>query len=358
MIDTPAALGPALFRAVLKSSQADFVVDEQLDITADGQGEHWLLHLRKSGLNTQQIVSALQEACSVREVDIGYCGLKDRQAVTRQWFTLRTALPIESVRQALQSFEQEAPEEASVELLAYHRHGRKLRHGAHRGNHFVITLRSIQAQDGLTTETMKQVVDQRIARIRQAGFPNYIGPQRFGMGGQNLQRARQWFRQPKRRTSRQQRSLWLSAARSDVFNRVCAARVSAGSWQTLLPGEPAILAGSRSYFDTQTVSQDELTTRLQSFDIHPSAPWWGRGASAASQDCAAFESQVLASCSELCDGLERAGLSQERRALRAVANDLSHEWLDDSTLRLSFHLSPGVFATTLLRELGDCLQAR
>ncbi len=67
-----------------------------------------------------------------------------------------------------------------------------------------------------------------------------------------------------------------------------------------------------------------------------------------------FEQQVLSLHTDLCAGLERGGLSQERRALRARAVDLQHAWLDDCSLELRFHLSPGIFATTLLRELGHC----
>jgi len=192
--------------------------------------------------------------------------------------------------------------------------------------------------------------------VMHSGFPNYIGPQRFGRGGQNLVRAKQWFRQPKKRTSRQQRSLWLSAVRSELFNQVCAARVENNTWQQILPGEPAALAGSRSFFDSDTDSAEELATRLANFDIHPSAPWWGRGRTLAKGACADFEASVLSEQGDLCAGLERAGLPQERRALRALAEGLQHEWLDEGTLRLSFHLSPGVFATTLLREFGLCTE--
>ncbi len=365
MTATPAALGPALFSASYKVHAPDFRVDEVLGIDADGAGEHWLLHIEKTATNTDEVVSLLEKAFSVNSADIGLSGMKDRHAVTTQWFTVRSPMPIDTLEQAMQAFNEqqasavdttEAASTKQLRLLHSARHSRKLRRGTHKANAFVILLRDVEAMPPLDDDTLASQVEQRLAQLQHCGFPNYIGPQRFGRGGQNLVRARQWFRQPKKRTSRQQRSLWLSAARSELFNRVCAARVENGSWQQLLEGEPAALAGSRSFFDSANDAPDELAARLSSFDIHPSAPWWGRGRALAKSACEEFEAAVLSDEADLCAGLERAGLPQERRALRACATDLRHEWLDPRTLQLSFHLSPGVFATTLLRELGLCAE--
>jgi len=252
---------------------------------------------------------------------------------------------------------------------------------------------------------------ERIELIKACGFPAYIGSQRFGHGAQNLRRAQQWFGKSSKRTSRQQRSLWLSAARSALFNVVCAARVRDGSWLHLMTGEPAMLDGTGSYFianvDDDRVedgvadghsgdfgesdlsgndlsgndlggndlsgndlggseagkvdagkseSDTSLNQRLASHDIHPTAPWWGRGRAPAKGECATYEDALLAPFSDLCAGLERAGLAQERRALRGVAQDLSVEWVSDSAIELRFSLAPGIFATSLLRELGSCTE--
>ncbi len=361
MTATPPALGPSLFTALYKVRVCDFRVDEVLDIEADGAGEHWLLHIEKTATNTDEVASLLERACSVGSADIGLSGMKDRHAVTTQWFSVRSPLPIEVIEQALQDFNEqqtaaEDPSGKQLRLLDSARHSRKLRRGTHSANAFVIVLRVVQAMAHIEADKLAASVEQRLEQLVQCGFPNYIGPQRFGRGGQNLVRARQWFRQPKKRTSRQQRSLWLSAARSELFNQVCSARVENDTWQQLLAGEPAALDGSRSFFDSDTDSAEDLAARLANFDIHPSAPWWGRGRTLAKADCAEFEAAVLSSEADLCAGLEKAGLPQERRALRARAADLQHEWLDERTLQLGFHLSPGVFATTLLREIGLCTE--
>lgn len=348
---TPPAHAPALFDATLKHQPADFIVDEQLDIAHEGHGEHLYLQIRKVGMNTQELVSLLEQVYNVRSQDVGFAGMKDRQARTTQWFSVTTP---EGAEPCVRALERSDSAHKSASVLNERRHTRKLRRGAHSGNRFVITLRQVQACREATGPAMPVAVAQRLECLSACGFPNYIGPQRFGRGGQNLQRARQWFRQPRKRATRQQRSLWLSAGRSAIFNAVCAERVRQGNWQTLLTGEPAILAGTHSFFDTEGVDRGELDERLGRFDIHPSAPWWGRGSTTAKGDCAALEGDILADFEDICAGLERAGLSQERRSLRAQVYDLSHQWVDADTLELTFSLSPGIFATTFLNELGRC----
>lgn len=351
-INTPAAWGSPLFNAVLKSEGCDFVVDEVLDIDMEGAGEHLYFHLKKSGMNTDELAQLLEKTYGVGSKDVGLAGMKDRHAITSQWFSVTSPSGSELLEAALADFN--TPEKEAT-ILKSIRHSRKLRHGAHKGNRFVITLRDVTPLDSQTHEQLVQSLALRVESIAHSGFPNYIGPQRFGFGGQNLVRARQWFKQPKKRTSRQQRSLWLSAARSAVFNAVCAKRVEAGNWQSLLPGEPAMLDGTRSFFET-AASDEELEVRLNAFDIHPSAPWWGRGRTPTSGACAEFEAQILCEFSDICVGLEKAGLSQERRSIRAMAQELEHQWLDEATLQLRFQLSPGLFATTLLSELGVCAE--
>ena len=291
------------------------------------------------------------------------------RAAARVALRVAGGAPAGSVRKRTAgSGEGRAGESGALRLLAATRHSRKLRRGTHVANRFAITLREVVPHGA--AETFEASLKVRLAQLAERGFPNYIGPQRFGRDARNVVRALAWFRQPKRRTSRLQRGLWLSAARSALFNRVCAARVAAGTWCELLPGEPVALAGSRSFFvpdDGAPAADGErtLAARLASGDVHPSAPWWGRGEAVSRGDCRTFEAAVLADDGALRDGLERAGLNQERRALRVLPRSLAGTWHPDAVpheapggrLELVFELPPGAFATTLLAELGDCRRA-
>ena len=398
IINPPAAHGPALLHGTRKQQASDFCVAEVLDIEFEGAGEHLYLQVEKSSINTDEVLKIIQECYGVGSADVGLCGLKDRHAVSTQWFSIRTPQASDDFEQTAQQFN--AQQESlwsekggylkTLRLVHSARHSRKLKRGAHRCNRFVLTLTGIKACKGFES-SLKSDVDKRIQTIAAQGFPSYIGAQRFGHGAQNLQRAKQWFARPRKRCSRQQRSLWFSSARSAIFNVVCAARVRDGSWRNLLEGEPAVLDGSRSFFTTGAESEygasegsdngpdyrsdnrtdnrsdnrsdpqaaneparnTSLDSRIAEFDIHPSAPWWGRGRSPATGICAEFEALQLQPYTDLCEALERGGLNQERRALRARATELTHRWKDEATLELSFSLSPGVFATTLLREIGN-----
>lgn len=329
----------SVVRAQVRSCPEDFQVDEELGFAPEGAGEHLLVRIRKRNLNTEQVARQLAHHAGIRVRDVGYCGLKDRVAVTSQWFSLW--LP-----------GQPDPDWSSVEnenlqLLEQVRHNRKLQRGALSQNRFKIVLRKVQGD--------RDEIEARLTTIKQQGVPNYFGEQRFGRNGNNLVAAEAMFG-GRRIKDRHLRSLYLSAARSYLFNEVLAARVQANNWQSILPGEAVMLAGSRSFFLCETVDQS-TRDRLAQGDIHPSGPLWGRGELPAQAEAGEIEYQVLSRYELFCSGIELAGMKQERRALRLLVNDLSWEWLAEGEeqgafhLQLHFALPAGTYATAVLREL-------
>ncbi len=327
----------------------DFRVDEDLGFSPSGEGEHSLLHIRKRNRNTDQIARQLARHAGVRARDVSYCGLKDRVAVTSQWFSVW--LP------GKEDPDWSSIEEDDLKILEQSRHLRKLQRGALQGNRFEIVLRKIQGAQG--------EIEKRLSQIKRQGVPNYFGEQRFGRDGGNLSSAQTMF-EGKRIKDRFLRGLYLSSARSFLFNEVLAERVRKGNWNTILPGEAIMLAGSRSYFVCDQVDE-EITQRLKDNDIHPSGPLWGRGELSAQGEVGELEKTVMASHSLFCEGLEKAGLKQERRALRLLVNDLQWTWLDEleqetshekrtPDLQLTFTLPAGAYATALLREIVSTIQ--
>ncbi len=328
---------PRLSKTVLNSATfrnkySDFKVIEDLGFEPDGQGEHLFLQIRKSGRNTAEVAERLARQAGIKALDVGYSGMKDKHAVTRQWFSLH--LPGKG--------DLQISDEEGMEILHHSRHNKKLRRGTHKGNTFEITLRDC------TGEQAEWQI--RLEKINAYGFPNYFAEQRFGRGFSNLNRAEKLFGEPKFRAKRQQRSLYLSAARSWLFNQVCAARLTAGNWDGAVNGELYILEGSRSFFSADDSETEKL--RYEAKDIHPSGPLWGRHKT--QQDpLYHYELSLLHNDEIFRLGLEQAGLKLERRALRALAHNLQWQWLDDSSLKLTFFLNKGCFATSLLRELTE-----
>jgi tRNA pseudouridine13 synthase len=305
-LNFPRAYSALQASADFRAQPEDFFVDEQLGFDLSGAGEHLCLHIEKRGQNTVWVAKHLAEWAGIKQMDVGYCGLKDRQAVTRQWFSLH--LPKSEL----------TPESLNIEgctILSFTRHEKKLRPGMHTANHFDIRLRNVDGE--------REPLSERFADIAQRGVPNYFGEQRFGFDGSNLQRAEEMLDVHARVWRERKNQFVVSAVRAYLFNQVLAERIRQDNWRVLLEGEPLDYA---------------------------SAPLWGRGRLSSQGVSQTLEMAVLESFAVWRDKLEHLGLQQERRALLLLPAAASATW-DSDDLLLSFQLPPGTYATAILREL-------
>ncbi|HET7127177.1 MAG TPA: tRNA pseudouridine(13) synthase TruD [Lysobacter sp.] len=337
----PRAHGAPVLRATIRTTPEDFFVGEIASFEPSGSGEHLLLAVEKRGMNTAFAAKRIAAWAGVAESAIGYAGLKDRHAVTRQRFSVWLPKKIAPDVESLQSDD--------LRVLEHTWHARKLPRGALAGNRFALLLRDVVGD--------RAEIDARLAAIRTRGIPNAFGVQRFGKEGGNLDKALAMF--AGRRMRREERSLLLSAARSALFNDVLARRIADGSWDRGVDdGEVWMLAGSHSVFGPEPMD-DALRARVAAFDIHPTGPSWGAGELRTSGALRALESEVAATLAggRVADGLVRAGLKQERRALRIAVPGLEWQWPGAGRLRLEFALHAGSYATALLHELGEVRDA-
>lgn len=332
---------PALTTGIIRRQPGDFRVDEILPYTAEGEGEHLWLQVEKTGENTDFVGRALARAIGVPPRGVGYAGLKDRHAVTTQWFS------VHAPKDPPADWQSGLP--PGVRILEATRGRRKIRTGSLSGNHFTIVLRDCQGD--------AQTLAGSLAALTAQGVPNYFGEQRFGRGRGNLDRAAALFEGRLREPDRKRRGLYLSAARSWVFNQVLDRRLREGSWDRLLDGELLMLDGTHSWFQAPVID-DTLRRRHAELDVHPTGPLWGEGALESTGAVAELEAAVAGEWQVLCAGLVAAGLRQERRALRLRLLDVQHTWLAADTLRLSFTLPAGAYATAVLRELGTLRDAQ
>ncbi len=327
----PAAHGTPVGSGALRTTPEDFIVREWLGFEADGEGDHWLLTVRKRGANTHWVAKQLGKLANIPPRDVGYAGLKDRNALTEQAFTVPVRSPVANWLGITGD---------GFEVVRAERHRRKLKRGALKGNDFEITIRDFSGERAAVTE--------RLAVIAAQGVPNYFGPQRFGHERSNLARAYAMF-SGVRIEDRFERGFALSAARAHVFNAVLAQRVASSTWNRLIAGDVANLDGSQSIF-VPAALDEVLIERCARLDIHPTGPLWGRGELPSTGEARELEGKVAATHAALCDGLARSGLDQERRPLRLRVQALSHEWRE-ADLVLRFRLGRGAFATTVLHEL-------
>ncbi len=297
----PAATG------ALRLSARDFRVDEELGFEPDGSGEHLYVRVRRSDRTTPQTQATLARCFGVAAMDVGYAGMKDRHAVTRQWFSIRAP-----------RFADAVPDDARITLEERIRHPRKLRPGDHCANRFEIVVGGVVGD-----------WDENLRRVAEGGFPNYFGEQRFGRRGANIDRAWTWVRAGRPACRRFVRGLHISTLRALIFNDVLGTRVRDGSWRTALDGEPGLAAGDG---------------RL------PTGPLWGRGRSPAGGVTLQRERVVVERRRQVAEALEFTGARQARRALVTVPGDLAWE-KTGADLHLRFVLPPGAYATCLLAEI-------
>lgn len=279
-------------RAVIRQSPADFRVTETLSNKPVGSGEHVYLDVTKTGANTAWVADRIAEFAGVRPLDVGYAGRKDRHAMTRQWFSVY--LPKSEPAWSSLTIE-------GVDLHQAVRHATKLRRGEIECNRFDITVRHEHLEP-----RQVQDVEHRLVSIRDSGFPNYFGPQRFGRYLHNLESADKLLRF--KRKARGDRGMLLSAARAWLFNL---------------------------YLSRQVGTADE----------HETGPLYGK-----SRDAQAGEEALSDVYAGWVAGLRRLGSKVGERKLMTMPRNM--QWTQaDEHLQIAFDLPAGSYATSLLSEV-------
>lgn len=341
-LDWHFALGEPLGSCLFKSRHEDFLVDELLPFEPEGEGEHLFLLIEKKGENTDWVAGLLAKFVGITRQSVSYAGRKDRYGITRQWFCV--SLPGKADPN-WDGFESD-----SIRIIRQARHRKKLKTGALKANDFCLTLRNVDAEP--------TQVEARLEQVAREGVPNYFGEQRFGHHGRNVEKAEAMLA-GQFRVNRNKRSVYLSAARSWLFNRVLSEKVGQRLWNQYMSGDVLGFPDSNSLiFDAP---DEDIMARLNRGDLSPTSPLWGRGLPKVTDQTLVFEQSVTAGFSSLCDGLERAGLQQERRINRLIPEQMSWSWgngPEDRSLVLQFRLPKGCFATSVLRELLSCYEER
>ena len=153
---------------VIKRYDEDFVVDEEPLYEPSGEGTHTYLRIEKRGLTTHAAIRQIATALGKKTSDIGFAGLKDAHGVTRQTVSVEhiDVPSLSSLRLR------------NISILAVRQHTNKLKLGHLAGNRFEIKIRDTVAEP---VERAGQILDV----LRTRGVPNYFGPQRFGVRGDN-----------------------------------------------------------------------------------------------------------------------------------------------------------------------------
>jgi len=328
----PFFLGAPSAAGVIRKNPEDFVVEEIPRVQPAGSGSHLWLWVEKRAANTEWVARELARAAGCAQRDVGYAGLKDRHAVSRQWFSLPVAA---NTQENLNNARID-----DVRILAGSLHTRKLKRGTLDGNRFRLRIRDFTGD--------KVQTDERLEQIRATGVPNYFGPQRFGNRGQNVEHGYRLLKDDAR-LPRHKKSIYLSAIRSFLFNQVLAERVSRGDWNSIIAGDLVMLDGTQSIFPCENPDAD-IEDRVKRLDIHPTGPMPGEKGARPTGLALEVEQAVLGNWPQLTEVLKAQRVQADRRSLRLYPAEL--EWtFGDGDLTLAFVLPPGSYATTVLREI-------
>ncbi|HOJ74563.1 MAG TPA: tRNA pseudouridine(13) synthase TruD [Phycisphaerae bacterium] len=384
---------------VIKQRPEDFVVDEVPLYEASGSGTHVYFRIEKVGLPTTQAVQEIARALGRQKYEIGYAGLKDADAVTRQTLSLEHVDPARV----------EALSVPGVKVLSVSRHTNKLKLGHHRGNRFTIKLRQVDAG---RVDDARSILDVLMRR----GVPNYFGPQRFGVRGDTWEigralvrkdfdealavmlgrpspvdrgkilEARQLFDRGEydaaaaawpymyrnerracrelartrgkafkalRAVDQQARRFYISAFQSMLFNQIVARRIE--TLDTLMAGDLAWRHPQGAVFRVEDVAKEQ--PRCDAFEISPTGPLFGHrmtepDGEPGRMERGLLEEENLGGVEWLEDGKRRT--PGGRRPLRFKPHDAGvTAGRDDAGdyIEVTFFLESGCYATTVLREI-------
>lgn len=316
---------------VFKASPEDFVVEEIPAYQPSGEGEHLFVWLEKRGRSTPEVAKALARHCGLEARWVSWAGLKDRQAITRQYL----CLPAKAGEPAITSFAS-----PGVQVLRWARHRNKLKAGHLQGNHFELVVRDVADRGALAAAA---------EALGQRGLPNAYGAQRFGARGDNAEQGRALLLAGGRHRDRVQRKLLLSAYQSALFNRLLGLRLERGLFARALQGDLLKKHDTFGEFRCEEPLVDQA--RLERFEVSPTGPMFGPEMTRASDEAGALEDEVLAADGVTLEAFAAGGDETRgtRRFLR-VPVAIEHEAIEGG-VRLRFTLPAGSYATAVLREL-------
>jgi len=314
-------------------SPETFTVEELPAYLPSGEGTHLFVWIEKRGLTTLDVIARVAGALGVNGRDVGYAGMKDRHALTRQWLSVPSVDPERALA---------IPGSPEWTIQQAVRHPHKLRLGHLRGNRFEVRL------EGEASEAELRALQDAVARVAAQGLPNQFGAQRFGSGGDNAAAGLALLRGERRERDRRRRRLLLSALQSAVFNRVLAQRAAAGPLTRLRTGDVLQKTDSGGLFVTTELDVDQ--PRVDRGEVVPTGPLPGGRETEPppGTEARALEDEAIAAVGATREDFARAGreLPGARRPLIVRAQDLTLHL--DPQPRLTFSLPAGAYATVLV----------
>jgi len=341
------------------SSPETFIVEEIAAYPPSGEGTHTFLWIEKRGLTTFDAIARIAAELKIAPRDVGYAGLKDRHALTRQWLSVPVPFALGTATDAIGD---------GLTVLVATAHPHKLRLGHLRGNRFEAVL------TGTASEAELAELATRFAALVATGVPNRFGAQRFGAGGDNAAAGLALLRGERRERDRRRRRLLLSALQSAVFNRALELRAATGDLAQVRIGDVLQKTESGGLFVSTDPAIDQ--ERVDRGEVVPTGPLPGGREIEPPPDtpARALEDEAIAAAGATREDFARAGRElpgARRPVLLKVSGDgesfsversagdgesfsaqgSAGDDLGTQAVRLRFSLPAGGYATVVIAAL-------
>jgi tRNA pseudouridine13 synthase len=185
-----------------KQSKDDFVVTEIPLYEFSNEGEHIIIKLRKKDLSTWNMIQIISNIIGCRSRDIGYAGLKDKNALTIQHISIH-----KNYLEEIKKFEHN-----KIKFLKITRHNNKIKIGHLKGNKFFIRLKRVFPKDA-------NILHNILEKITIYGIPNYFGFQRFGIDGDNYLKGKDIIDGKLKERDKKLYTMYLNSFQSMLFNQ-------------------------------------------------------------------------------------------------------------------------------------------
>ncbi|WP_283389817.1 tRNA pseudouridine(13) synthase TruD [Methanobrevibacter woesei] len=155
----------------IRNQYEDFYVEEIPDLIPTGEGPNVWIWIEKIGRTTLDVVLDIARDLHIDRKRMGFAGMKDKKARTRQWICI-------SNMDSEEQFEQVKSLSGQIyktDFLKVIRGRKKLRMGQLKGNKFRILIRDID-----DVEKSAEIASDILKQLEVTGVPNYFGWQRFG----------------------------------------------------------------------------------------------------------------------------------------------------------------------------------
>lgn len=334
-----------------KQSPRDFVVEEIPLYEFSGEGEHLVLFVRKKNLSTPEMIGQIARYLDIKNRDIGYAGLKDKHAMTKQYISVH-----KKYEEALENFNHEG-----IKIISKVYHNNKIKIGHLKGNRFYIKIKKVNP-------TSAKKIDEALKNISQNGIPNFFGYQRFGNDGDNHILGEKLAKGEAKERNPRVKKLLINAYQSHLFNLWLSRRLEINSLVNSFKAQEIETLLNMPNNEVQKMKEQKHPFKLINGDVMEHYPH-GKLFDYVAEDLERFNDRAISVTGLLCGNKVRHATGLAREIEKTFDDEINadgarrYAWIYptevegrfnqvEAQYEMNFTLPKGSYATVLIEEIA------